>query len=419
MTSGLSLESLKKAVAGEIVAYRSVMDMDPAGGPGDKIFPPTYAVGDREPSKYALETRRVDGQDRLCVVLDSVASQANRMEQALRRGWERGEIQFPMILVDFSDEEKLEDLDRLTVLDVPHRIADALLRDSHLDGTAFRLTDAGKALTEARVNHAAPLFRYCPTALVFGVWDSTGPLGGLGAKFTRCLVSEIVGIGAATGVKTASRIDPAQVSSKVPLFAASGKDERWTSLEDEAQKKGKKPVSFGEGKEKGKPSAVNHGNVAPTIETQAGGVTVDKITRTTVLSLSGLRQLGFPKTTSGARVERGDRARVESAGHTALAALGLAAMAYGARADHFLRSRCHLVPKSEMTIEALSRTGEIAETFTLTPAQASLLLSEAAADAKKAGLGWEETEINLAPAKKLSHLIRLSRDVYAAESVVE
>ena len=133
-----------------------------------------------------------------------------------------------------------------------HRIADALLRDSHLDGTAFRLTDAGKALTEARVNHAAPLFRYCPTALVFGVWDSTGPLGGLGAKFTRCLVSEIVGIGAATGVKTASRIDPAQVSSKVPLFAASGKDERWTSLEDEAQKKGKKPVSFGEGKEKGK-----------------------------------------------------------------------------------------------------------------------------------------------------------------------
>ena len=59
MTSGLSLESLKKAVAGEIVAYRSVMDMDPAGGPGDKIFPPTYAVGDREPAAAGVTDEQI------------------------------------------------------------------------------------------------------------------------------------------------------------------------------------------------------------------------------------------------------------------------------------------------------------------------------------------------------------------------
>ena len=33
------------------------------------------------------------------------------------------------------------------------------------------------------------------------IWDSTGPKGGLGAKFARVLTSEIVGIGASAGVK--------------------------------------------------------------------------------------------------------------------------------------------------------------------------------------------------------------------------
>ena len=62
-------------------------------------------------------------------------------------------------------------------------IADALLRDSVLEGTPFRHTKVGTEVTDARPNHATAMFKYCPTALVFGVWDSTGPKGGLGAKF--------------------------------------------------------------------------------------------------------------------------------------------------------------------------------------------------------------------------------------------
>ena len=73
----------------------------------------------------------------------------------------------------------------------------------------------GRAVTDARPDHATAMYSYCPTALIFGVWDSTGPKGGLGSKFQRALVSEIVGIGVEAGVKTASRLDPAQISSGV------------------------------------------------------------------------------------------------------------------------------------------------------------------------------------------------------------
>lgn len=47
--------------------------------------------------------------------------------------------------------------------------------------------------------------------MIFGVWDSTGPKGGLGAKFQRALVSEIVGVNAEIGTKTSSRADPLQI----------------------------------------------------------------------------------------------------------------------------------------------------------------------------------------------------------------
>lgn len=68
---------------------------------------PTPTRADREErrrTKYALEWRRIDGSPALCVVLDSVASQANRMELALLDAWDRGELAFPMVRVDFTGE---------------------------------------------------------------------------------------------------------------------------------------------------------------------------------------------------------------------------------------------------------------------------------------------------------------------------
>ena len=95
----LNLEQLKSAVAGKAAAFRCRRKLQPSGGAGDKVFPPTYAG-----AVYAVEQRRVPGRLELvtCVLLDSVQSQANRMEQALQEALSRGELKLPVIEVDFT-----------------------------------------------------------------------------------------------------------------------------------------------------------------------------------------------------------------------------------------------------------------------------------------------------------------------------
>src|SRR5690606_16552894 len=138
-------------------------------------------------------------------------------------------------------------------------------------------------------------FKVCPTALVFGLWDSTGPKGGLGAKFQRALVSEIVGINAVKGAKTASRIDPTNISKDAAvLYKAAASGEMWTANANEAEKDEKgEPIKVGKKEKAGKPSAVVHGNIAPSIDDVAGGVTIEAAKHTVVLSLATLRRLGF------------------------------------------------------------------------------------------------------------------------------
>ena len=64
-------QTLRGAVAGLVVAVRAVRRLNPAGGPGDRVFPPTYGVDDRAPHKYCTERRRVGGSDVETVTLDS------------------------------------------------------------------------------------------------------------------------------------------------------------------------------------------------------------------------------------------------------------------------------------------------------------------------------------------------------------
>ena len=182
MTTTLTLDELKQAVAGHAAAFRCVTDYQPAGGPGDKIFPPTYDRGE-----YATEVRHIDGRDIPCVLVDSVQSQANRMELALLDARRAGRVDLPLITVRFDDESLLKKFS-VSSLEAPHRIADAILRDSLLDGVIFRKSAKGQILDNADARNATGLFRLCPTALIFGLWDSTGPRGGMGAKFQEALV---------------------------------------------------------------------------------------------------------------------------------------------------------------------------------------------------------------------------------------
>ena len=161
------------------------------------------------------------------------------------------------------------------------------------------------------------------------------------------------------------------------------------------------------------PSAINHGNIAPSIETRAGGVTMDRAVQTTVLSLPALRKLRFQTGTDGKPL--GDRRPVaEHAARTALAALGLAAVAFGRDNGYALRSRADLVPEGPLVFEIVPRDGGEPARYSLSRDAAAALLQEAAVAAAQQGLAWDPKPVRLVPAPKLAHLIRQSR----AKSVV-
>lgn len=433
----ITLDLLKNFVEGDAVAIRGTATLEPAGGPGDKVFPPTHSVrgkkdddlwrmrpDERRGIKYAFEKRRIKGVDVDCVLIDSVQSQANRMEEALEALWATKSIALPVIAVDFSDAAP--DVGVVTSLSAPHRVADALLRDSLIDRTTpFRLSELGRSFTDATAKNAAPLFKICPTGLVFGLWDSTGPKGGLGSKFARALVSEIVGVGATVGSKTSSRIDPASIVTNAgPVFVAKepGPDGKptWTCNVMEAKlfKEDKPPKDdqdvgavekWGKAEKAGKPTSINHSNIPPTIDDIAGGVTIDYASHTVVLSLAALRKLSFGGTETEAR--------------TVLASLAILAVLAAEDRGHDLRSRCLLVPKigGALRLEAVHRDGtteplsiDLKAALDLYKA-AVAALPEALRFTKEAG----EPLATLTPSPKLEHLVRKSRELAGAGAEIE
>ena len=407
----IDLQTLSGAMDGTAAAIRCVTDYQPAGGLGDKVFPPTYEGG-----KYATENR-IDpetGAIRQCVLLDSVQSQANRMELALLDSHRAGKVALPLLVTRFDQQELLKKF-TVTSLEAPHRVADALFRDSLLDGTIFRRSYKGAILDTADVRNATGLFGLCPTGLVFGLWDSTGPRGGLGAKFQRAVVSEIVGYDAVPGRRTVSRIDPAQIMLAAgPLYersSAENDEPGWTLETSTALVEKSKPKPFGKKPEtRGKPSAAVHGNIRPDI--LDGGFTISRARQTTTLSLAVLRRLRFPL--NGAADSDRD---VDLAARTALAALGLAAGTL-ARSDVDLRSRCHLFAEQKPIWALLDRPGEAPGEFELDADSALDLLKQAIAVARDAGLPWEG-EVELTPSPDLVELVRRSQELASASGAAD
>lgn len=415
----LSYEGLREAVGGSAVGIRSRIELEPLGGAGDKVFPATYGVDGNAQTKYATEERVVPGPDgspvrSASVVLDSVASQANRLELVLLEAIRGGTLDAPVTSVDFS-AVGLAGLDRISDYEAPHRIFDALLRDSYDGDDLFRQGGPGRSITDATPRDAAALFHHSPHTLVFGGWDSTGPRGGRGAKYERALTSEIVAHGIELGKKTSSRIDPAAIETKVgTLYEAMDgiKDGiKWTLDPAEAvDEKGKpKPVTGG-GNKPGRPSVVNHGNVTPSIDAHAGGVTAERIVGTTVLSLIQLRRLRFPATPDGNPVPADRRSDLELAARAALAALGLAAVVLAFEEGFDLRSRCVLVAGGPLDFELVGRAGA-RQRFEIDGQAALELVASASARAAEAGLAWRADELLLRPSPRLVDIIRRSQAV--------
>ena len=406
MPDELTLARLQEAVTGSAAAFRCRRRLQPAGGDGDKVFPPTFAG-----AMYAIESRRVPGRDEAaqCVLLDSVQSQANRMELALQDSVDAGRFRIPLIEVDFSEHDPTGDVEAdkeagrlidaigtVTSLQVPHRLADAILRDSELDGVSFRKSEKGKALNHASPTCATPLFELCPTALVFGMWDSTGPKGGLGPKFERAMVSEVVGIGAEKGdLRRGVRRDPLEARAAVKVRKSA--DKRWTVAAADA--KGKDVVS---------PSEVNHSSVPfpkqreeKTDQNYYDGVTIEYAEQITTLSLICLRRLRFPANGS-------PNDATDASARAVLAALGLCSATLAFESGMGLRSRCLLWPDGPMEWELLDKPGQEPRKFEMSGDQAVALLKQTIA-AKDVNLPWKEDPVVLRPSTELIKLVRLSQ----------
>jgi len=240
------------------------------------------------------------------------------------------------------------------------------------------------------------------------MWDSTGPKGGLGSKFQRSYVSEIVGLDAEFGRKVGSRLDPIQIEREAAerqIFVHSDSDQMWTMDPSEAAISKKKPQVKGTGR----PAEINHGNIAPSIDTDAGGVTISGAVQTTVISLASLRRLRFT----------GHNRDAEVAARTAVAALGVASIAYQHEMDYDLRSRCLLIPERPPRVELLGRDGSPAEVVQTDRSAAQTLLAQAVEHAASVGIGWVTDEIRMVPAPKLIHLIKRSREVSATKQPTE
>lgn len=370
--------------------------LQPLYGPGEIVFPCTVAGG-----KYQISNRRIPGYDHSipCVILDSVQSQANRMEDALLADIRAGMLRLPYVLTDFSGIEGLEkEIGEITCFEAPHRIFDAILRDSvDADGVHFPLTESGRRIAQANSKDATAIFQTSPASLLFGSWDSTGISGGLGEKYTRCVVSEMVGINIEQAVRSGTRIDPLNIAMAIDPagILKDTKDAMWGSIATNRTNLKK-------------PSELNHSSVpweGGTEKSPHGGITCDYIQQSTTISFPALRLLGFPLS---------DPAK-SSRAHAVLAALALHAAALNVEKGWHLRSRCDLIVEEGSSCE-WEILGASSAREALSAGTTRVILEEAIDEAKKAGLPWNDEPIRLKPSAALSKLVVNSQKLHRSSS---
>ncbi len=375
------IERLARGVtlAGEDAGIRIQAILEPAAGPGVKVFPPTYPFGTESP--YVIEERYEAGESRSTVLLDSYQSQANRCEQALLDAADDRSISLPFL-------DLRADIDgvpvRVTSLQAPHRGPDAYFRDSEdTTGTAFDDCDVGQRLRHADARSARAFFELVPTDLVYGFWDSHR--GGRGVKLARSYTSEVVGLDPQKGMRGAIRFDPYNIE-KVEIAFPKKQPGEFVVVGDAGVPKGQ---------QKGKPSEVGHGNAIST--DGPAGVAIALARRSAFLSFAGLARLRFPDSAGAPDGEADKAARV------ALAALALLGdrLAFGGPAL-LLRSGCELVPLSE-EIAWLGR-GATTEAFTIDTSTAIDLWATARARAEQRGFVFSEP-VPLRPKANLRDLL--------------
>ena len=164
MTDSLSYETVNAWADDDQgpVALHLKQKLLPVEGERGVIFPPTYAdIG------YNIDTLS-DGTK--VALIDSVGSQANRMEPIFKR--EPYSKLVPQIEIELRPKKdgSEESGERLSLLDLAHRSADAVVHAS--PALAKIIAPAFDALRQS--GNAVRLCQSAPTSLVFGFWDSRG-----------------------------------------------------------------------------------------------------------------------------------------------------------------------------------------------------------------------------------------------------
>lgn len=155
--------------------------LEPALGKEAEIFPPTFAKDGNPKYLYNIDELRTDiapsaakdGEIVNTCLIDSIGSQANRMETCFTKPPLSRLV--PQITVVANDQ-------KANLLDVGHRIADAAVRFSELEAQAH-----GAIVKLEKEKNALDLAKLAPTSLVFGFWDSRDTQ----AKYGRILSSVI------------------------------------------------------------------------------------------------------------------------------------------------------------------------------------------------------------------------------------
>lgn len=297
------------------VALHLKQTLLPVEGKGGVIFPPTYAgIG------YNIDTL-ADGTK--IAQIDSVGSQANRMEPIFKR--ESYSHLVPQIEIELHSKEHNGEkhVEKISLLDLAHRSADAGVRCC--PELAPQIEEAFRMLKQK--NDAAPLCRLAPTSLVFGFWDSRGESGEKHPRLVRSIIR-------------AWNVQPLRTSAQFNSIWKAFDKEQKSQLEKKA---------------KDKKLALEGLADVPSVSVPGGVLAEGEIVRDVTVNLVALRAIG------------GTDARRYL--------LALTLIAATAEIELFLREGCHLRYTDDDQWNAIPRRGDDKQPVDLSskPAQETLL----------------------------------------------
>ena len=391
MTRKITLEALLEGCADDSFddGIRIDTELVPIGGPGGPVKPAVYEGG-----TYQEDRRWADPKDEhptSVIVIDNVPSQANRLEDALRRN--RDALAIPELVLDLSSLTHLPShLPRqLSSFQFPHRNADAYLRDALLDGEDFMKTELGRAIFGATAQTCGALISWFPQALLYGFWQSHLGKKRQNTKHARSWVSEIVGWRPASTETRMSGLkgDPLNLSTDEAVRSNPNDRTAWDVDEGDSIPDGKKD----------KLSEMGHGQV-PFMgdNATAAAVSFARISQRATVSFAHLR-----------RISLGDDAPSErdAAVRALLVALGLHAHQLAFGRGFALRSGAEL--RSSETSATWLGADRDEQCELGGPESTAALLQSAKTHAQSAGVpldGWGVPPTELTPKENLSKAIR-------------